>query len=30
VDGKEDEFNAIYKYHAPELAAIPGFQVRST
>jgi len=26
VDGKEDEFNAIYdKYHAPELAAIPGF-----
>jgi hypothetical protein len=26
VDGKEDEFNAIYdKYHAPELAALPGF-----
>jgi hypothetical protein len=26
VDGKEDEFNAIYdKHHAPELAAIPGF-----
>jgi hypothetical protein len=26
VDGKEDEFNAIYdKYHAPELASIPGF-----
>jgi hypothetical protein len=26
VDGKEDEFNALYdKYHAPELAAIPGF-----
>jgi hypothetical protein len=26
VDGKEDEFNAVYdKYHAPELAAIPGF-----
>lgn len=25
VDGKEDEFNAVYdKYHAPELAAIPG------
>jgi len=27
VDGKEDEFNAIYdQYHAPELAAIPGFR----
>jgi hypothetical protein len=26
VEGKEDEFNAIYdKYHAPELASIPGF-----
>ena len=26
VNGKEDEFNAIYDtYHAPELAAIPGF-----
>src|SRR5215470_8862190 len=26
VDGKEDEFNTTYdKYHAPELAAIPGF-----
>ena len=26
VDGKEDEFNAVYdNYHAPELAAIPGF-----
>jgi hypothetical protein len=26
VDGKEDEFNAVYdKYHAPELASIPGF-----
>ena len=26
VEGKEDEFNTIYdKYHAPELAAIPGF-----
>ena len=26
VNGKEDEFNAIYdKYHAPELASIPGF-----
>jgi hypothetical protein len=26
VPGKEDEFNAFYdKYHAPELAAIPGF-----
>jgi hypothetical protein len=26
VDGREDEFNAVYdKYHAPELAAIHGF-----
>ena len=26
VDGKEDEFNTFYDhYHAPELAAIPGF-----
>jgi hypothetical protein len=26
VDGKENEFNAVYdNYHAPELAAIPGF-----
>jgi hypothetical protein len=26
VEGREDEFNTIYdKYHAPELAAIPGF-----
>src|SRR5439155_24390007 len=25
VEGKEDEFNAVYdKYHAPELASIPG------